>query len=77
MINIEEPDFDWVITMLRWGNVCMYVYLFLRARERQTDRQSLSGGRTETEEDTESQGGSRLCADSSAGLEPRSREIMT
>ena len=53
------------------------VYLFLRARE----RNSASGGGTEKEGDTESEAGSRLrravSTEPDAGLGPTNREIMT
>ena len=52
------------------------VYLFLRQRE----RQSMNGGGSEREGDTESETGSRLRAVSTepdAGLEPTDRDFMT
>ena len=52
------------------------MYLFLRGRE----RDSVSGGGSEREGDTESEAGSRLCTVSTepdTGLEPMNREIMT
>ena len=58
--------------------ICSNVRLFLR--ERETDRQSVSGGGTEREADTESEAGSRLRAvtiEPDVGLEPTNREIMT
>ena len=53
------------------------VYLFLRERERerQTDRQNVSGGGTEKEGDIESKAGSRFPA-SAWGLNSQT-EIMT
>ena len=52
------------------------MYLFLRERE----RQGVSRGGAEREEDTESEAGSRLYTDSrepKAGLKLMSREIVT
>ena len=58
------------------------VHLFLREgeTERETKRQSMSGGGAETGEDTESEVSSRLWAVSTepdAGLGPMNREIVT
>ena len=55
---------------------CFMVYLFSRDRE----RQSVSGGRTEREGDTESEAGSGLRAvgiEPDVGLEPTNHEIVT
>ena len=46
----------------------------------ETQRQSMSGGGAESEEDTESEAGSRLRAvraEPDVGLEPTNHEIMT
>ena len=54
--------------------------LFIFERERQTDRQSMSGGGVEREGDTESEAGSRLWAVSTEpkwGSNPLNREVMT
>ena len=55
------------------------LFLFLRERERQTDRQHVSRGGAEREGDTESEAGSRLRAVSPEpdGLELPDREIVT
>ena len=58
----------------------MFIYFWERERERETDRQSMSGGRAERQGDTESETGSRLRAVSTepdAGLELTDREIVT
>ena len=56
----------------------MFIYVW--RRERQTDRQGVSGGRAEREEDTESEAGSRIWAVSpepDAEIKPIDHKIMT
>ena len=56
------------------------IYFFLTERDRETERQSMSGGGAEQERDTESEAGSRLRAvttEPDTGLELTDLEIVT